>query len=125
VTFVNFINAIVSDGDVVFVVGDEKRQLKAHSLFLRTVSIVFNAMLGHRYREGANLSSDMPKNHPFARGRSRNHGDHLLYHSHPLWILSVINLSLPRRRCVELESSLSVIRSLTQRKLYMALVIML
>jgi len=52
---------IASDGDVIFVVGDEKRQLRVHSLFLRTVSIVFDAMLGPRYSEGANLSSNVPK----------------------------------------------------------------
>lgn len=53
--------AIAPDGDVIFVVGDEQRPLKVHSVFLRTVSSVFNAMLGPHYREGANLSSDCPK----------------------------------------------------------------
>ncbi len=43
-----------------FVVGDEQRQLRVHSLFLRTVSPVFNALLGPRYSEGASLSSEHP-----------------------------------------------------------------
>jgi hypothetical protein len=58
------VGSIVSDGDVVFVVGEEKRQLRVHSLFLRTVSSVFNALLGPRYSEGINLSSDTPKSIP-------------------------------------------------------------
>ncbi|KAI1776672.1 hypothetical protein F4818DRAFT_440071 [Hypoxylon cercidicola] len=52
---------IAPDGDVIFVVGDEKRPLRVHSVFLRTASSVFKAMLGPHYREGANLSSDCPK----------------------------------------------------------------
>ncbi|XXG99310.1 hypothetical protein Hte_005647 [Hypoxylon texense] len=52
--------AIAPDGDVIFVVGDEQRRLKVHSVFLRTVSPVFKAMLGPHFREGANLSSDRP-----------------------------------------------------------------
>lgn len=55
------VGTIVLDGDVIFVVGEEKRQLRVHSLFLRTVSSVFNAMLGPRYSEGTNLSPDIPK----------------------------------------------------------------
>ncbi len=51
---------IAQGGDVIFVVGDEQRQLRVHSLFLRTVSPVFNAMLGPRYKEGANLMPDSP-----------------------------------------------------------------
>ncbi|KAI1763286.1 hypothetical protein GGR53DRAFT_371647 [Hypoxylon sp. FL1150] len=52
--------AIAPDGDVIFVVGDEQRRLRVHSVFLRTVSSVFRAMLGPHFREGANLSSDCP-----------------------------------------------------------------
>lgn len=53
--------AIAPDGDIVFVVGDEQRQLRVHSVFLRTVSSVFNSMLGPRDSDGPNLSCDRPE----------------------------------------------------------------
>lgn len=48
---------IYPDGDVFFVIGDEKNRLRVSSVILRNSSSVFHAMLGSRYGEGQKLLS--------------------------------------------------------------------
>ncbi|KAH7304156.1 hypothetical protein B0I35DRAFT_401473 [Stachybotrys elegans] len=46
---------IAAKGDVVFVVGTDRRRLKVYSIFVMTASPVFNAMLGPNFMEGHRL----------------------------------------------------------------------
>lgn len=57
----NDIKEIGKDGDIVLVVGCNERKLQVHSLFLKTASKVFRAILGPHFSEGQDLSSDNPK----------------------------------------------------------------
>ncbi|EFW98634.1 btb/poz-like protein [Grosmannia clavigera kw1407] len=52
---------IFADGDVILVVGPQAVQLRVHSLFLQSVSKVFQVMFGQRWSEGRDLSKDHPK----------------------------------------------------------------
>lgn len=55
---------IAPEGDVVLIVGSDTSQvarLRVHSLFLKTVSKVFNAMLGPYFREGQAPSGVHPR----------------------------------------------------------------
>ncbi|KAK5651189.1 hypothetical protein OQA88_12737 [Cercophora sp. LCS_1] len=49
---------IAVDGDTILVVGPDKKGLRIHSLFARTTSPVFNAMLGPSFAEGQQLAKD-------------------------------------------------------------------
>jgi BTB/POZ domain len=56
---------IAADGDVILIVGLEKtRKLRVHSLFLKTTSEAFKAMLGPHFSEGQRLNNDNPKEIP-------------------------------------------------------------
>ncbi|KAF7557871.1 hypothetical protein G7046_g5934 [Stylonectria norvegica] len=62
------------DGDLILVVGEEKAQIRVHSLFLKTASLVFAAMLGPNFSEGKRLREssgdpvfvDLPDDEPEA-----------------------------------------------------------
>ena len=47
---------IIADGDVILIVGPEKVKLRVHSLFLKTASTFFSAMLSPDWNEGHNPS---------------------------------------------------------------------
>jgi hypothetical protein len=51
---------IVSDGDVIMVVGPDKHQMRVDSHCLRRASKVFDIMLGPNWSEGQELSQDAP-----------------------------------------------------------------
>ena len=48
------------NGDVVFVVGAEKRQVRVHSVIARSASKVFDAMLGPHFSEGKKMGESQP-----------------------------------------------------------------
>jgi hypothetical protein len=47
----NSVTDIAADGDVILVVGPERRKLRVHSLILKNVSTAFNAMFGPHFKE--------------------------------------------------------------------------
>ncbi|EQB57455.1 BTB/POZ domain-containing protein [Colletotrichum gloeosporioides Cg-14] len=51
----NTIVEIAADGDVIMVVGSEQNEFRLYSLFLKTTSKVFKAMLGPNFAEGQQL----------------------------------------------------------------------
>ena len=54
------VETISPNGDVILVVGPQTVRLRVHSLFLRSASKVFNAMLGPNWSEGQRLSEECP-----------------------------------------------------------------
>lgn len=52
---------ISPDGEIILVVGPQAVQLKVNSLFLRSASKVFGAMLGPNWSEGQALSKESPR----------------------------------------------------------------
>ena len=60
----NSVTDIATDGDVILVVGPERRKLRVHSLILKNVSTVFNAMFGPHFKEGQGLGGAYPKEIP-------------------------------------------------------------
>lgn len=55
------VDEIMADGDVVLIVGPDKRRLLVHSLFLKTASKVFKTMFGPHFSEGQDISKEVPK----------------------------------------------------------------
>jgi hypothetical protein len=51
---------IAPDGDVIFIIGTERRRLRVFSLFLKNASSVFKAMLGPHFAEGQSLGGADP-----------------------------------------------------------------
>lgn len=60
----NSVTDIATDGDVILVVGPERRKLRVHSFILKNVSMVFNAMFGPHFKEGQGLGGAYPKEIP-------------------------------------------------------------
>ncbi|KAF4905178.1 hypothetical protein CGCF415_v001363 [Colletotrichum fructicola] len=54
----NIVANIAADGDVIMVVGPEKKEFRLHSFFLKTTSKVFKAMLGPNFAEGQQLNAN-------------------------------------------------------------------
>ena len=54
-------HAIAPTGDMILVVGEEKTELRVHSVCMRTASKVFDAMFGPRFSEGQPSNGDLPK----------------------------------------------------------------
>ena len=54
-------HAIASTGDIILVVGEEKTELRVHSVCMRIASKVFDAMLGPHFSEGQPSKGDLPK----------------------------------------------------------------
>ncbi|KAJ0364587.1 hypothetical protein COL154_004967 [Colletotrichum chrysophilum] len=57
----NTVANIAADGDVIMVVGPEKKEFRLHSFFLKTTSKVFKAMLGPNFAEGQQLNANEAK----------------------------------------------------------------
>ncbi|KAF5500552.1 hypothetical protein CGCS363_v006528 [Colletotrichum siamense] len=57
----NSVANIAADGDVIMVVGPEKKEFRLHSFFLKTTSKVFRAMLGPNFAEGQHLNANQAK----------------------------------------------------------------
>ncbi|KAB5529048.1 hypothetical protein GE09DRAFT_1149475 [Coniochaeta sp. 2T2.1] len=54
------ISDIAPDGDIVFIVGEEKARLRVYSQCLRAASPVLNTMFGPKWSEGQRLSTQKP-----------------------------------------------------------------
>lgn len=52
------VDEVAADGDVVLIVGPNKKKLRVHSLFLKTASKVLEAKAGPRTSEGQDISKD-------------------------------------------------------------------
>ena len=63
----NSVTDIAADGDVILVVGPERRKLRVHSLILKNASTVFNAMFGPHFKEGQGLGGACPKEIPLPK----------------------------------------------------------
>ncbi|KAF4806145.1 hypothetical protein CGCSCA5_v014680 [Colletotrichum siamense] len=57
----NTVANIAADGDVIMVVGPEKKEFRLHSFFLKTTFKVFKAMLGPNFAEGQQLNANEAK----------------------------------------------------------------
>jgi len=55
------IDEVATNGDIILVVGLEKRKLQVNSGVLKNASKVFNAMFGPHFSEGQNLPGNSPK----------------------------------------------------------------
>ncbi|KAE9575726.1 hypothetical protein CGMCC3_g8488 [Colletotrichum fructicola] len=49
---------VAADGDIIVIVGPDKRKFRVHSIMLKSASKVFNAMLGPNFAEGRQLRND-------------------------------------------------------------------
>jgi len=63
----NSVTDIAVDGDVILVVGPERKKLRVHSLILKNVSTAFNAMFGPHFKEGQGLGGAYPKEIPLPK----------------------------------------------------------
>ena len=53
--------AIAPTGDTILVVGEEKTELRVHSICMKTTSKVFDALFGPHFSEGQPSNGDLPK----------------------------------------------------------------